>query len=109
MDPIGEWLDLLRPDQELAPEYCAWLAGAMRERKLTFGDRVHCSVLRPFFLSAADESRIRLASETIASIGERVVEAAMADRRLIEALGVTEAEERLVRIEPGYATASTAS
>ena len=109
MDPIGEWLDLLRPDQELAPEYCARLAGAMRERKLTFGDRVHCSVLRPFFLSAADESRIRLASETIAAIGERVVEAAMADRRLIAALGVTEAEERLVRIEPGYATASTAS
>jgi hypothetical protein len=109
MDPIGEWLELLRPDEELSPEFCGRLAGAMRARKLTFGDRVHCSVLRPFFVSASDEARIRTASETIAAIGERVVSAAMADRRLLDALGVTDVEERLARIDPGYPTASTAS
>ncbi len=79
------------------------------QRKLTFGDRVHCPVLRPFFLTAADEARIRSASEAIAAIGERVVAAAMDDARLLGALGVTEAEERLIRIDPGYAPASTAS
>ena len=36
----------------------------MRSRKLTFGDRVHCPFLRPFFLSAADEARMRRAAET---------------------------------------------
>ena len=72
---------LLRPERELTPEFCASFAAAMRERKLTFGDRVHCPFLRPFFLTAADEARIRAASETIAAIGERVVAAAMEDRR----------------------------
>ena len=33
----------------------------------------------------------------------------MSDASLLRALGVTEAEERLIRIDPGYATASTAS
>ena len=65
-------------------------------------------MLRPFFLTAADETRIRTASETIADIGERVVAAAMDDARLLAALGV-EAEARLIRIDPRYARASTAS
>ena len=73
MDAVAAWTALLRPERELTPEFCASLADAMRERKLTFGDRVHCPVLRPFFLTAADETRIRAASETIAAIGERVV------------------------------------
>jgi hypothetical protein len=109
MDPIAAWTALLRPERELTAEYAASLADAMRQRKLTFGDRVHCPVLRPFFLTAADETRIRIASETIAAIGERVVAAAMDDARLLAALGVTEPESRLIRIDPGYARASTAS
>ena len=109
MDPIAAWTALLRPERELTAEYAASLADAMRQRKLTFGDRVHCPVLRPFFLTAADETRIRIASETIAAIGERVVAAAMDDARLLAALGVTEPESRLIGIDPGYARASTAS
>ena len=109
MDPVAAWTALLRPERELTPEFAASLSAALRQRRLTFGDRVHCPVLRPFFLTAADETRIRTASETIAAIGERVVAAAMDDARLLAALGVTEPEERLIRIDPGYARASTAS
>ena len=109
MDPVAAWTALLRPERELTAEFAASLADAMRQRRLTFGDRVHCPVLRPFFLSSSDEARIRTASETIAAIGERVVAAAMDDPRLLAALGVTEAEARLIRIDPRYARASTAS
>lgn len=109
MDPIAAWHALLRPEYELAPEFCRAFADEMRARRLTFGARVHCRVLRPFFLSAADEARIRLASETLARIGERVARAALDDGRLLAALGVTPPEERLLRIDPGYDTASTAS
>ena len=49
----------------------------MRARKLTFGDRVHCPFLRPFFLTAADEARIRRAAETLAALGERVAREAL--------------------------------
>jgi len=31
----------------------------MRKANLTFGDRVHCPFLRPFFLSPQDEDRVR--------------------------------------------------
>jgi hypothetical protein len=81
----------------------------MRARKLTFGDRVHCPFLRPFFLSAADEARIRRAAETLAAIGERVVREAMQSPALFSQLGITDAEHALIRIDPGYDTASTAS
>ena len=108
-DPIADWHGLLRPGEERSAEYSLAFAASMRARKLTFGDRVHCPFLRPFFLSAADEARIRRASETIAAIGERVAREAITTRSLFDQLGVTEAEERLVRIDPGYATASTAS
>ena len=109
MDDVASWHALLRQSHELTPEYAAAFADAMRARKLTFGDRVHCRVLRPFFLSAADDARIRSAAEVLASVGERVAAAAAEDPQLRAALGVTEAEERLIRIDPGYRTASTAS
>jgi hypothetical protein len=109
MDTIDVWHSLLRPDVELSRRYCEEFAASMRSRKLTFGDRVHCPFLRPFFLTAEDESRMRAAAETIAALGERVVSAALTTPSLFSQLGVTEAEERLVRIDPGYTIASTAS
>ena len=109
MDAIAEWHALLRPEVELEPRFCGELAASMRERKLTFGDRVHCPFLRPFFLTEAEEARMRVAAETIASLGERVVEAALTSQDVFDQLGLTDAETRLVRIEPGYATSSTAS
>lgn len=109
MDAIAAWQALLRPEVELSPSFTAGLAAAMRERKLTFGDRVTCPFLRPFFLTDADEARMREAAERIAALGERVTEAALASRAVFDQLGVSEAEESLVRIDPGYARASTAS
>lgn len=109
MDPVSAWHALLREGHELSPEYCAELTAAMRARKLTFGDRVHCRVLRPFFLGWQDEARVRAASEALAAIGERIAGIAATDRSMGAALGVTDAEQRLIAVDPGYGTASTAS
>ncbi len=109
MDAIERWHNLLRDDDYLTPEFCRTFSDSMRARRLTFGDRVHCPFLRPFFLSATDESRIRRAAETLASAGERVAQAALESRPLFDQLGITEPEEKLIRIDPGYGTASTAS
>jgi len=81
----------------------------MRKAKLTFGDRVHCPFLRPFFLSPEDEERVRTVAETIAGLGERVVSAALDDQHIFAQLHLREEEERLVRIHVGYGPASTAS
>src|SRR3954470_23773042 len=107
MDAIDAWQRVLRPEVELTPRYCEEFSASMRARKLTFGDRVHCPFLRPFFLTAADEARMRGAAEAIAAMGERIVRVALESSDLIEQLGLTDAERRLVAIDPGYATAST--
>jgi hypothetical protein len=109
MDSIEDWHSLLRAGDALSAAGCLAFADAMRARRLTFGDRIHCPFLRPFFLTAADEARIRRAAETVAVLGERIAREAIVSRDLFAALGVTEAEERLIRIDPGYGTASTAS
>jgi uncharacterized circularly permuted ATP-grasp superfamily protein len=107
--PVDAWHALLRPDVELTPAFCAELAARLRAKRLTFGDRVHCPFLRPFFIDEPDEARVRPVAETIAALGERAVEAALASRELLAQVGLSPEEERLARIEPGYKTASTAS
>jgi hypothetical protein len=107
--PIEAWHALLRPDVELTSEYWRELAAQMQAARLTFGDRPLCPFLRPFFLTSADEARVKRVAETMARLGERVAQAALVDPALLRHVRLTGAEERLVRIDPGYATASTAS
>jgi uncharacterized circularly permuted ATP-grasp superfamily protein len=109
MDPIGDWHRALHADGGVTTAYCREFAASMRARRLTFGERIHCPFLRPFLLSASDEARIRRAAETIAALGERIARAAIASPELFRQLGVTPAEAPLIRIDPGYDTASTAS
>ena len=109
MDAAARWHAVLRPELEMSRAACDNLAAAMRARKLTFGDRVLCPFLRPFFLTEQDEARMRAAAETIAALGERVVDAALESRDIFDQLGLSDAETRLARIDPGCARASTAS
>ena len=83
-------------------------AASMRAQNLTFGQRVHCPFLRPFFLTAATSAdpdgggNDRAARRARHPGGDGV-------RRIYDQLGITEAEDASIDIEPGYATASTAS
>ncbi len=81
----------------------------MRAARLTFGDRIHCPFLRPFFLSERDEARVRQVAEAIAALGERIVAAALDAPALLAQVALGAEEERLARIEPSCATSSTAS
>jgi hypothetical protein len=108
-DLVAEWHALLRAEDELNPEFCRRFAGAMRERRLMFGDRIHCPFLRPLFVTEHDETRMRRVTETIVAAGERVVRAAFESPPLMNQLGLTDAERHLVGIDPGYSTASTSS
>src|SRR5947209_17505244 len=108
-DPAGDWHDLLRPVLAKSPDLPAKFLDQLRAAKLTFGDRVHCPFLRPFFLSPEDEQRVRIVAEAIAALGERVVAAALDDRALFAQFRLRPEEERLVRLHAGYGFASTAS
>jgi hypothetical protein len=105
-DPITHWHAIVR--EQTDPDLCGSLASRMRERHLTFGGRLLCPFLRPFFLDPADEGRIKRAAETMWRLGERLAEAAAGDETLMAELGLSEAEMALARIDPRYGVASTA-
>src|ERR1700730_6907723 len=107
--PREEWNEMLKATLLRVPSLPQDLFKRMRKAKLTFGDRVHCPFLRPFFLSPEDEERVRTVAETIAEIGERIVTAALDERNLFSQLHLRPEEERLARIPTGYGPASTAS
>ena len=106
-DPITVWHSLVAG--EPAAELCGGLADRMREGRLTFGGRLLCPFLRPFFLDAADESRVAGAAEALWRLGERLAAVAPGDPALMRALGMTDAEMALAAIDPGPGPASTAA
>jgi hypothetical protein len=105
--PIDHWHALLGAEDPAT--LCGTLADRMRERRLRFGDRIICPFLRPFFLDAADEPRVRHVAETLWTLGERVARVALGSPEMLRQLALSEAEIRLAHIDPGYATASTAA
>jgi uncharacterized circularly permuted ATP-grasp superfamily protein len=107
--PAEDWNEILKTILLRVPGLPEDLFKRMRKAKLTFGDRVHCPFLRPFFLSPEEEERVRTVAESIAELGERIVTAALEDRHLFAQLHLREEEERLARIPTGYGPASTAS
>jgi hypothetical protein len=108
VDPGSHWNALVANHAD-ARRVCASLADRMRARRLTFGGRLLCPFLRPFFLDAADEARVKDAAETLWVLGERVAARAMEDATLLEDLALSDEEIRLARIDPGYPTTSTAA
>src|SRR5260370_40130178 len=91
--PVEDWHAILKSTLLRAPALPEDLFKRMRRAKLTFGDRVHCPFLRPFFLSPEDEARVRTVSETIADLGERIATTALDDKHLFAQLHLRESEK----------------
>jgi hypothetical protein len=105
IDPIATWESLLRTEN--AGALCHRIAGKLRARRLLFGGRLLCPFLRPFFLNAGDEERVRHAAETLWALAERVARIGAGDPALLAELGLNDTEIRLAQIDPGYPTTST--
>jgi hypothetical protein len=108
-DPVESWNELLRPLLKESADFPKQFLKDLQDAKLTFGNRVHCPFLRPFFLSPEDEARVRQATETLARLGERLASAALEDNSLFAQFHLRPEEERLVRLPAGKGPASTAS
>jgi hypothetical protein len=83
-DPVEHWDELLRPAVKKSPALAKKFLVQLRNAKLTFGRRVHCPFLRPFFLSPQEEEHVRRVAETIAAVAERVTMAALEDNSLFQ-------------------------
>jgi uncharacterized circularly permuted ATP-grasp superfamily protein len=108
--PAGdEWHKFLKAELRKSAKFTETFYERLRNAKLTFGDRVHCPFLRPFFLSPEDEQRVRNVAETMAELAERVVSAALEDAGLLDQFHLQPEESRLVHLGKNAGPASTAS
>jgi hypothetical protein len=108
-NPAEVWDQLLRAQLDKSSNFARKFLVQVRAAKLTFGDRVHCPFLRPYFISTQDEARVRHVAETIAGVAEKVTKAALEDRNLLAQFHLRPEEERLARLPAGAGPASTAS
>jgi hypothetical protein len=104
-----QWNKLLKAELARSSNFAGQFTTKLRAEKLTFGDRVHCPFLRPFFLSMAEEARVRAVAETMAQLAERVADAAVKDPALLQQFHLREEELRLIKLGKIAGPASTAS
>jgi uncharacterized circularly permuted ATP-grasp superfamily protein len=89
-------------DPTLDPPLFAKLISTQRELGLVFGDRPICPFLRPHIVSRSQYDEVAHAATTVARTFERLVQRALVDEELLHVFGLTAAETRMARIDPGY-------
>jgi hypothetical protein len=92
--------------EELAEESQAQLEDQLRRRGLYFGERPLCSVLRPRFLAAGQYRFLQRRCVPLLSAFRRAYEAAMADPAFRSQFRLTDWEESLIGVDPGFAEPS---
>jgi hypothetical protein len=107
-EAVARYHDLLA-NQDLAESSRALLDEGLEKAKLIFGGRRLSPYLRPHFVTETDFARICEICETVWSAIEKVKDAAVADEKVVDDLGLTEIERELVAIDPGYAAVSPTS
>jgi uncharacterized circularly permuted ATP-grasp superfamily protein len=113
-DAIAYYHSLLGTSRMLASESLQMLEAEMPPRKLTFGGNPLCNVLRPHFFTREQfdyVSKVCLAlTHAIGKLGEVMLGDDKAESdRLINDVGLTEEEYRLIQFDTGYKAVSAHS
>ena len=103
---IAQYHELLTCDKTLAPRVFEKLHDAMRENRLTYGDRPISVALRPHFLERSSFEIHTTLAESIASALEKVAVAAVQCPALMTQLGLTYMEQNLATVDPGFSRAA---
>ncbi|HEX8163825.1 MAG TPA: hypothetical protein VF538_18295 [Pyrinomonadaceae bacterium] len=96
----------LLEDAGLAESSRAMLDAGLERARLVFGGRRLSPYLRPHFVTESDWARVTRVCETVWGAIQKVKDAAVEDRALLDELGLTEVERELVTIDPGYGEVS---
>ncbi|HSP63972.1 MAG TPA: hypothetical protein VLQ90_13380, partial [Pyrinomonadaceae bacterium] len=99
---IKELDERILGDPKLTPDLFAELIAAQHELGLVFGERPTCPFLRPHIITRSRYEDITQAARTVAHAYDKLVQRALVDEELLKIFGLTEAEERMARIDPGY-------
>ena len=102
---IAEYHELLAADETLTPATFEKLRSAMRKNRLLYGDRPIGIALRPHLLDQKQFRALTLLAERVTSALEKVAAAVVQDPKLMDELGLTEAERKMALVDPGFSTA----
>jgi glutathionylspermidine synthase len=99
---IAEYHEMLAADDSLAAELFARLRAGMSAARLLYGETPLGVSLRPHFLAQKQYGALKHASEVLAGAFEKVAQAMLARPRLMDVVGLSDAERRAAFVEPGY-------
>jgi len=94
---------------DLAAETHGALERQLRERRLFFGDRPICTVLRPRFLTPGEYRFLQERVQILTGAFGKAYRRAIADERFRAQFGLLDWEEQLIRAEPRFAEPSPVS
>ncbi len=101
--------DLVSRDEESAHQIHTAMMAEMKESKVSYGGRSVCNYLRPKFVTQGQLSLIKSVNLLIRSAILRLKDAMFRRADVLEQVGLTAAESRLVGIDPGYKKLSVTS
>ena len=107
-EAVEHYHELLK-DADLAAASQAFLDEQLESSKLIFGGRRLAPYLRPHFVTEDDWAMVTSTCRTIFGSLQKVKDAAIADDRILDELGVTAIERELIKIDPGYSHVSPTS
>src|SRR5690606_11667801 len=99
-DAIHTYHDLLTP--ELALETQEKLDEQLRRHDLFFGNRPLCTVLRPRFLTYPQYRFLQTSIKPLLSAFDKSYRAALESPSLLAQYGLTEWEQKLLEVDPGF-------
>jgi glutathionylspermidine synthase len=103
---IAHYHKLLAADEMLSPAVFEKLREAMRTSRLLYGERPIGVSLRPHFLQRRQMKGLTGAAEAVARALEKIAAAAVKSPSLMKRLGLTDIEQKLARIDPGFTGAA---
>jgi hypothetical protein len=103
---IAQYHDLLLRDETLAPRVFEKLHDAMRANRLVYGDRPISVALRPHLLERSQFEAHGVVAELIVRALEKIASMAVQFPGLMTKLGLTDAEQKVALIDPGFACAA---
>jgi hypothetical protein len=102
---IAEYHQLLAADEDLSPAVFEKLRSGMRKKRLLYGDRPIGIALRPHLLDQKQFGALIFSAERVTSALEKIAAAVVQDPKLMDELGLTEAERKMALVDPGFSTA----
>src|SRR5215813_11905797 len=89
-------------DVETARETHEHLTEQLQRRGLFFGDRPLSTVLRPRFIHPSQYRALQVAIQAVMPAFQKIYHAAMADAGLRAQFRLSDWEEKLIQVDPGF-------